>query len=605
MQSLRSRIVPALLATWMLSASGPNAQEPSAEQPSARPERSESGSESPQAPSQEPRRSRRRGGARRRGLIVLEAGMVHPVSGPPIENGVVVIRGERILAVGRQGELQLPPNTEVLQFPEGHIYPGLIDASTDAFTDAGLQKDGSLNGGSALSEALMWTGDRDDMLAEHGITTAYINVRSPAQVRGQGAVVRPQREGFELWTDREQAALQLLMAVGAGAQHPLQRQAKLTATGKIFDGLEGYRDALEKFDKDLKKYNEEFEKYLDHHRKKTGKGDKAPEKGEAKPAEGDKPASEPEPAEGRRRGRGPGGRRRPGGGGRDGGGERAPDLDTDQAAIEQTLATVLALLANQPEDVPNRAMDPQRSPKLGARVKQDPAPQGKAPQDKAPQGKAPQGKESGEDKKKSDGPKRPKYPKKPRNDPQKDALAKVIDGAIPLRIEAHRVEELRAALRLQRDNDVPQIVLEQAYAAGLVADEIAEQGATVVLTNVMPNALGDAGDKRNPFAKFDLTKLPKQLEDAGVPFAIASGSARLASVLPMMGAAAVGGGISTEAALRAMTLTPAEILGVAEDTGSLTREKYADVLVTDGPLFASDTRVMLVLSKGRKEFERR
>ena len=73
----------------------------------------------------------------------------------------------------------------------------------------------------------------------------------------------------------------------------------------------------------------------------------------------------------------------------------------------------------------------------------------------------------------------------------------------------------------------------------------------------------------------------------------------------MMGAAAVGGGISAEAALRAMTLTPAEILGVAEDTGSLTREKYADVLVTDGPLFASDTRVMLVLSKGRKEFERR
>ena len=39
-------------------------------------------------------------GGRRRGLTVIEAGMVHPVSGPPIENGVVVIRGERILAPG-------------------------------------------------------------------------------------------------------------------------------------------------------------------------------------------------------------------------------------------------------------------------------------------------------------------------------------------------------------------------------------------------------------------------------------------------------------------------------------------------------------------------
>ena len=53
-----------------------------------------------------------------------------------------------------------------------------------------------------------------------------------------------------------------------------------------------------------------------------------------------------------------------------------------------------------------------------------------------------------------------------------------------------------------------------------------------------------------------------------------------------------------------MTLTPAEILGVAEDTGSLTRNKYADVVVTDGPLFKSDSRVVLVISKGRTEFER-
>ena len=57
------------------------------------------------------------------------------------------------------------------------------------------------------------------------------------------------------------------------------------------------------------------------------------------------------------------------------------------------------------------------------------------------------------------------------------ADAKVIDGVMPLRIEAQRVEELRAALRLQRENDVPLIVLEHAYAAGEVADEIAEQGA--------------------------------------------------------------------------------------------------------------------------------
>ena len=73
--------------------------------------------------------------------------------------------------------------------------------------------------------------------------------------------------------------------------------------------------------------------------------------------------------------------------------------------------------------------------------------------------------------------------------------------------------------------------------------------------------------------------------------------------LPMMAAAAIGRGLPEAAALRAITLTPAEILGVAKETGSLTRNKLADVIVTSGPLFASDSRMLLVLSKGRTEYE--
>ncbi|MFN3241826.1 MAG: amidohydrolase family protein [Planctomycetota bacterium] len=593
MQSLRSLFVPAVLATWMLNASGPIAQEPGSQAP----ERSQPRTESPRPSNQDPRPAgRRRAGGRRRGLIVIEAGTVHPVSGPPIENGVVVIRGDRILAVGQQGDLQLPPNTTVHKFPDGHVYPGLIDASTDAFTDSGLQRDGSLNGGSELADGLVWTGDRDDQLVRHGVTTAYVNVRTGAQVRGQGAIVRPHASGFELWEDKEQAALQLRMAAGTGNSHPLQRQAQLQAAGRLFDGLEEFRDAQEKFEKDLEKYNEEFEKYLDHHKKKNGKEDKpkADPKADPKPdgeaakKEGEKP-SEARP--GRRR---PGGRRRPPQGGGDGNGEggQQPEELTAEA-VEKALATMMALVGEpQPQA---DAQDPRRGRRPSG------APQGRS--QGRPQGTPAAAKAGGDDKKKDDGPKRPKYPKKPKADPQKDALAKVVDGVLPLRIEAHRVEELRAALRLQRDNDVPLIVLEQAYGAGSIADEIAAQGATVVLTNVLPSALGVPGDKRNPFAKFDLTELPGQLHAAGVPFAIASGRARLASVLPMMGAAAVGAGLSPEAALRALTLTPAEILGVAEDTGSLSRNKFADVLVTSGPLFASDSKVLLVMSKGRTEYE--
>lgn len=602
MQSLRSLFVPTVVVTWMLHASGPIAQDPGTPDPAAQPERSQPRAAAPDrrgaAARQDPRRGGRgRFGGRRRGLTVIEAGTVHPVSGPPIQNGVVVIRGDRILAVGQQGDLQLPPNSTVLRYPDGHVYPGLVDAATDAFTDAGMKNDTRLNGGARLSDGLVWSGDRDDLLVQQGVTTAYVRVRSGAQVRGQGAVVRPRAGGFELWEGKEQAALQLRMSTGTGAQHPLQRQAQLEAAGKIFDGLEAFRDAQEKFDKDLEKYNEEFEKYLAHHRKKNGKDKPKAGSGEeagdepaaSEPGEGDS-ATAPS-SEGRRRGRRPGGRRQPPQGGGEGGGERTAE------PVERALATLMALVGEPAEAAP-APQDPRRG-RRGPPAQAQGKPAGGKPDDSADK--------SAKDKaaKKDDGPARPKYPKKPKEDLQKDALAQVVDGVMPLRIEAHRVEELRAALRLQRDNDVPLVVLEQAYGARAVADEIAEQGATVVLTDLLPYALAAPGDKRNPFAKFDVTALPRHLDAAGVPFAIASGSARLAGALPMMAAAAVGAGLSEAAALRALTLTPAEILGVAEDTGSLTRDKYADVLVTDGPLFASDSRVLLVVSKGRTEFERK
>ena len=64
-----------------------------------------------------------------------------------------------------------------------------------------------------------------------------------------------------------------------------------------------------------------------------------------------------------------------------------------------------------------------------------------------------------------------------------------------------------------------------------------------------------------------------------------------------------GGGLETEAALRAITLTPAEILGVAKDTGSLQVGKLADLLVSDRPLLDSDCRLLRVVSSGKTRYE--
>ncbi len=523
----------------------------------------------------------------RRPTVVLEAGTVHPVSGPAIENGVVVIRGERIVAVGKKGEVEVPENAVVRAFPTGHLYPGLVDAATDAFTDVAMRGDGSLDAGAELADSLHIRGDRDDELVQAGITTAYITVRSPATLRGQGTIVRPTAAGFEVWTGHERAGVQLRMTNGPGATHALQRQQQLDGLTNTFDGLEEHRKAKTDHEEALKKYQKEFDEYLAFHQKKKD-GDK-PKEGD-KPAPANAPATPPAegapPGERRRGAGGPGGRGNRGEGGGSGGGEEPPKPNgggkQSEADFEVALEQLFLALAQDPPKQDPPKQDPKVSPPIGP----PPPPAGQG----APAGDKPA-------EKKDEGPKRPTYPKPLVKDLQKDVLLRVLDGELPLRVEAHRPDELRSALQLQEKSSVPLLVLEQAYGAAAVAADIARQGASVVLTEVLPNSMPEV------YASFDPTTLPAKLQAAGVPFAIASGSARRAPLLPLMAATAVGGGLDRDAALRAITLSAAEILGVAKDTGSLQAGKFADVLVCDRPLFASDCRVLFVASKGRTEFE--
>lgn len=508
-------------------------------------------------------------------VLVIEAGTVHPVGAPPIRDGVVVVRGERIAAVGRRGEVEIPADAAVRSFPDGHVYPGLVDAHTDAFTDASLRGDGGSDGGTAFVDDLRPQHDRSDQLVQAGITTAYVTVRSPATVRGQGAVVRPQRDGFAPWTTRDRAALQVRMTSGQGPSHPLQRQQQLQAVDALFEGLDDYRKAKADHAEARKKYEKDFADYLAFHEKKkndaggTG-GDRPAEPRETERA---RPADEPGPGRTRRGNRGEGPPR-------DGAAVPIPAADGPTAAeLEVALATLFAALAQDP---PPRPTPPTQDP---------PRPQGQGGE--ARPGERP----AAGDAAKSDEPKRPTWPKAVPPDPQKDALLRVVDGELPLRVEAHRPDEIRAALRLQRDRAIPVMVLEQAYGAAGEAAAIARQGVAVVLTETLP------APWTPPYDEFDAAGLPAKLDAAGVPFALASGSGRAAAVLPLAAAAAVGRGLSREAALRAITLTPAEILGVARDTGSLQAGKYADLLVCDRPLFASDSRVLLVLAMGRTEHE--
>ena len=69
--------------------------------------------------------------------------------------------------------------------------------------------------------------------------------------------------------------------------------------------------------------------------------------------------------------------------------------------------------------------------------------------------------------------------------------------------------------------------------------------------------------------------------------------------LPHHAGVAVAYGLPREEAVRAITLTPARLLGLERELGSLTVGKLADVVITDGDLLEASSRVTAVLIEGR------
>ena len=178
-----------------------------------------------------------------------------------------------------------------------------------------------------------------------------------------------------------------------------------------------------------------------------------------------------------------------------------------------------------------------------------------------------------------------------------DALAAVVNGELPMIMEANRTTEILAALALAREFGF-RLILFGAAEGWVVADAIAAAGVPVV-TNPIENlpsydrlAITEEGASR--------------LASAGVPLAfttgVLSGSPALGTHnvrnLRLLAGGAVRNGMAHADALRAITLAPAEIWGVADDVGSLEAGKEADVVVWSGDPFEPLSRAEHVFVNG-------
>jgi len=190
--------------------------------------------------------------------------------------------------------------------------------------------------------------------------------------------------------------------------------------------------------------------------------------------------------------------------------------------------------------------------------------------------------------------KRAKAPedKRPPRDLRLEALGRALDGSQPLLISVDRARDILAALRVAREFDL-KIVLEGCAEAPLVLDEIKASGFPVVLHPTMERSFGTRENLSMETASV--------LRRVGIPFAIQSGFEDYVPKTRLVlyeAAVAAGRGLDRDAALAAITLDAARIVGVADRVGSLDVGKDGDVALYDGDPFEYVTRCVGVVIDG-------
>ena len=159
--------------------------------------------------------------------------------------------------------------------------------------------------------------------------------------------------------------------------------------------------------------------------------------------------------------------------------------------------------------------------------------------------------------------------------PGVEVLTQVLQGKMTAVTTARSEQDLRTALRIA-DEFGYQTVIDEAQDAYMVADELAERKATVMLGAPSATAVGGGGSRDGAAPRSGTVRA---LADKGVKFVITTGTntRRLPLVREAMFAAR--NGLGPQQALDAITIEPAKLLGVDDRIGSLAKGKDADFVI--------------------------
>lgn len=191
--------------------------------------------------------------------------------------------------------------------------------------------------------------------------------------------------------------------------------------------------------------------------------------------------------------------------------------------------------------------------------------------------------------------------KRPETDRTLESLQPVIDGTVPMVFPAKEDREIRRALALCEESNT-ECVIAGGFDIATVADELKEKGVPVLVSLNFPKKSKDGHPEADESLetlrrRADAPKAAAVLQKAGVQFGFYSDGASAGDFLKNL-RKAVESGLSEEAAIRAATLSAAEILGVDSSLGTVEVGKIANLIVADNRILSDGAQIKRVFVDG-------
>jgi len=178
-------------------------------------------------------------------------------------------------------------------------------------------------------------------------------------------------------------------------------------------------------------------------------------------------------------------------------------------------------------------------------------------------------------------------------DQRLEAMAPYINGQRPVYFTAERERDIRAIAKFVGEMKLKGIVV-GGQEAWKVADDLKKNNIAVIFTHMYTLPVRDD----DPYDY--LYEAPAKMQAAGIKYAIATGDwGAEVRDLPYHAGLAGAYGLSPADALRSVTMSPAEILGIADRMGSIEVGKDANIVVADGSILDPRTNIKHLFINGR------